>query len=220
MSEPGSDSYRVRWGPWAAVHHAVVQRLAHRLGVRIYGIFVRRLDAPTGPVPDVPGFAFRTFGRGEAAALLGAARLGELGLSADFVHAALAKGDECDAVLCGDEIVSFIWSAYTPTHDHDGVFVDVGPRSRYAYFAYTAKAYRGRHLPVLFRPLRDRSALARGCTRSVSYVSVDNHSSMRLARASGSKRIGHALYIRRPSWFVALHTHAVREAGIRFYRPG
>ncbi len=212
-------TYRQRWGLIAAIHHRAAQWLASRLGVRVYAIFVRPLDQSTGPIPDVPGFELRTFRRGDASALLRAAKLDELGLTEEFAQAAFAKGDECEAILCNGDIVSFTWTAYTPTHDHDGVFIDFGAQSRYVYFGYTAEAFRGRRLPILFKPMRDRNSRARGCTQSVSYVAVDNRSSTRLVRASGHVRVGHALYVKKGSFFAAFHTRGVRDAGVRFYVP-
>jgi len=143
----------------------------------------------------------------------------ELELNADFVHTALGKGDVCAAVLENGQIVSFNWSAFTPTRVRDEIHVSFDDRYRYGYFAFTLPEYRGRHLLRLVSWQRDRYSLEQGRTSSIAYVSIDNQSSMRMTVALGSRRVGFAGYLKRGSVFLPFRTDGVREHGFRFFTP-
>jgi len=212
---PAASGYRARWGLIAAMQHRVIQALASRLGLRIYGIFSRPVATPIGPPPIVAGFAWRLLAAGDEKVLLTAACHSDLGITESFVRQAFAKGDVCDAVLHDGKIVAFSWSAFTPTHDHDGVYVEFGDAYRYTYFAFTLPAFRGRHLPRLFTPCRDRLCIERGRTHCISYISIDNRASMRSFIASGNRRIGFAGYWLCGPIFVPFRT----LDALRFYRP-
>ena len=214
----GELSYRQRWGFFAALQHGLVERLSSRAGLHLYGIYLRPLDAVNAPEPVVPGYVVRLFTQGDEHTLLAAAREPELELTESFVRTALGKGDVCAAILVDGQIVSFAWSAFTPTRHRDGVYVTFDSRHRYGYFAFTLPEYRGRHLPRLPVPLRDRYCVARGCTQSISFISVDNRSSIRMATAIGNHRVGFAGYLKLGPIFVPFRTRAVREEGFRFFR--
>jgi hypothetical protein len=208
--------FRRRWGWFAALHHALVQRLLSSLGLRIYGIYSRAITPHDGPDPVVPGYSFQLYQRGDASALLAAARRPELEITEAFVDKAFGKGDVCEAILFNQEVVSFSWAAFSTTHDHDGVYIEFNAGYRYAYFAFTLPEHRGRHLPRQFKPFRDRHCLARGCAHSIAYISVDNHSSIRSALAAGNRRIGFAGYLKRGRVFVPFRTRGVSRSGLRF----
>lgn len=211
-------AYRQRWGLAAALQNSLVQRLSRVLGLRIYNLFSWPL-VQGADEPDTPDFAFREYFPGDQAALLAVARHPDLGINERFVQRAFAKGDMCTAILHRGEIVAFSWLAYTPTHDQDGVFVDFDGRSRYVYFAYTLPDFRGKDLHKIFAARRDRDALARGCERSISFISIDNRSSMRAAAKFGGQRIGIAGYMKKGPLMFAFRSRAVREAGARFVQP-
>jgi hypothetical protein len=210
--------YRDRWGLLSAIRHAFVQHLASVFGIRIYGIYNRPVETHTGPDPVVPGFTFRLYSAGEEAELFAAAVRPELGITGSFVKSAFGKGDICSATLYNGQIVSFQWSAYTPTHDHDGVYIEFGGECQYNYFSYSLPEFRGRHLPRIFKPLRDRVSIARGCTHCIAYISIDNDASIRSAIANGNRRVGFAGYISRRSMFLAFRTPGARKCPMRFFK--
>jgi hypothetical protein len=213
-----NSAYRQRWGLAAALHNSLVQRLSRVLGLRLYNLYSWPLE--DGPdEPDTAEFTFRQFFPGDHAALLAVARHPDLGIDERFVQRAFGKGDMCTAVLHQGEIVAFNWLAYSPTHDQDGVFIDFDGRSRYAYFAYTLPAFRGRDLHKIFSARRDRDALNRGCERSISFISVDNRSSMRAALKVGAHRVGLAGYLKKGPLMLAFRSRKVRDAGVRFVKP-
>jgi hypothetical protein len=211
--------YRERWGTFAAWHYTFFQQLRGRLGIRVNGIYARPLVLPKGPPPSLPGFEFRVFKEGDALGLLERAKRSELGLSEAFVRKAFGKGDVCDAILYEGEIVSFVWAAFSPTHDSQGVYVDFDKKDRYGYFAFTLPEFRGRHLQRLFRLYGDGYAIARGCTHAIAFIAVDNRSSISSAEAAGNRRIGFAGYLKRGRLFVPFRTPSVRRRGFRFFVP-
>lgn len=202
-----------------AVHY-VVHRLRWRLGLRIYGIYARTLRVSDAPAPVLPGFAWRRFEAGDVEALLSCRQRVAAELDEAFVRTALAKGDACDAILHDGEIVSFLWQAFTPTHDSEGVYVDFPRGTRYGYHAYTLPEFRGRHWARLIAAERDRYAVARGAARGIAYIRVDNLSSIRSALAAGSRRVGFAGYLRSGRFFVPFRSPGVRRLGVRFFQPG
>jgi len=219
MGERKEPTYRERWGLVAAAHAAFFHCLRRWLGLRVYGIYARPLTPPRGSDPAVPGFSYRLFEQDEAEALIARVKRPELDLPETFVRHALDKGDVCDAILHDDEVVSYGWSAFTPTHDAEGVYVGFGEKDRYGYKAFTLPEYRGRHLPRVFKPLRDRHCIARGCTHTVAFVAVDNRSSIRATLAQSYRRIGFAGYLKRGPFFWSFRTPGVRRRGFRFFMP-
>jgi hypothetical protein len=81
--------------------------------------------------------------------LLRAAAAEPTALSAEFVEAALRKGDTCVAVFDAERIVSFSWCAQTPTRAFDDVWISVGDRCLYGYKAATFPRHRGQGLHAL-----------------------------------------------------------------------
>ena len=216
---PNDLSYRQRWGLSAAIQHSVVERLDQIAGFHLYGIYYRPVTPPAWPGPVVPGFEIRLFHQGDEQELLACAVRPELELTADFVNKALGKGDMCAAILENGQIVYFSWTAFTPTHVRDGVYVSFADRYRYGYFAFTLAEYRGRHLPRMASWQSDRYCVEHGRTHSISYISIDNQSSMRMAGAIGNRRIGFGGYWKRGPLFIPFRTYGVREHGFRFFMP-
>ena len=219
MRERKEPTYRERWGLVAAVHAAFFRCLRHRLGLRVYGIYARPLAPPKGLDHAMPSFSYRLFEQGEAEALIARAKRHELDLPEIFVRNALAKGDVCDAILHDDAVVSYGWSAFSPTHDSEGVYVGFGEKYRYGYKSFTLPEFRGRHLPRVFKPLRDGYCIARGCTHTVAFVAVDNRSSIRATLAQSYRRIGFAGYLKRGPIFWSFRTPGVRRCGFDFFVP-
>jgi len=217
--QSGDLSYRQRWGLVSTIRHKLVGRLDQMAGFHLYGIYCRPIAPRALPEPVVPGFCARLFHRGDEQELLACAMRPELELNPDFVHTALGKGDVCAAVLQDGKIVSFNWSAFTPTRVRDDVHVAFDDRCRYGYFAFTLPEYRGRHLLRMVSWRRDRHSLEQGRTFSIAYVSIDNQSSMRMTAALGSRRVGFAGYLKRGSVFLPFRTDRVREHGFRFFVP-
>jgi len=220
MVDEQKQSYRERWGVLATWQSAVFYRLRHWLGLRIYGIYARPLALAAGPDPVMPGFSLRLFDNRDADQLVALAGSPDLELPEPLVRGALAKGDVCEAILCGDELVSYCWSAFTPTHDEEGVYVGFGPSFRYGYKSFTLPEFRGLHLLRTFTPIRDRYCVTnRGRTHTIAFIALENRSSIRAAQATGYERVGIAGYLRRGSIFWPFGTCGARTRGFRFFLP-
>jgi hypothetical protein len=189
------------------------------LGLRIYGIYARPLAPPPDSEPDRPQFSHRVFDARDVEPLLALAKCPELEMSETFVRRALAKGDACEAVLYKDQIVSYSWVAFTPTHDSEGVYVDFGDSDRYGYKGLTLEEFRGQHLRRYYKRFSDAHCIARGRTHSIAFVDVGNHASIRSTTAMGSRRIGFAGYLKRGPLFIPFRTLGVRRRGFRFFVP-
>ena len=213
-------SYRERWGLFPSIFASLYECLRSGLGLRTYGIHTRPVAAPSGPDPEVEGVSFRLFKKGDAEALIASARLPELDLPEHFVREALEKDDICDAVLCDGSIVSYSWTAFTQTHDDDGVFVGFGKEYGYGYKAFTLPDYRGRHLLRFARPRRDRYFIESGrCTHLIAFIGLSNRSSVRFTHAMGYRRAGTAGYFKRGSWFWAFRSPGAKRCGFCFFLP-
>ena len=220
MVESKQLSYHERWGLAAALHAVVFSHLRWWFGLRIYGIYTRPLDMSADAEPAMAGFSFRRFQGADVEALIACAKRPGLDMREEFVREALDKGDVCDAVLFGDEVVAYNWSAFTPTHDVEGVFVGFGENYRYGYKAFTLPDYRGLHLLRIFRHVRDRYCMVtRGCTHAISYVALDNRSSIHYMLSIGNRRIGIAGFLKRGPIFWPFRTPGARRHGFRFFMP-
>jgi len=194
--------------------------LGRHLGLHVYGIFSRKMELHPGPDPEAENFTFRIFESGDESELIAASANAELGMSAVFIRNALAKRDVCEAILCGGQIVSYNWSAFTPTEDEQGVFTAFGEDYRYCYKALTLPEYRGNHLLRVYTPLRDRFCIqVRKRTHTIAFISIDNRPSIQTATAIGYRRVGFAGYLARGSVFLPFRTRGARAAGFRFFRP-
>lgn len=220
MVESKQLSYRQRWGLAATLHSVIISHLRWWFGLRIYGIYARPLDMSADAEPTMPGFSSRRFQRGDVEALIACANRLGLDMREEFVHDALEKGDVCDAILFEEEIVAYKWSAFTPTHEVDGVFVGFGDNYRYGYKAFTLPEYRGHHLLRAFRHVRDRYCIVtRGRTHTISYIAVDNRSSIHYMISIGNRRIGFAGFLKRGPIFWPFRTPGARRHGFRFFMP-
>ena len=204
---------------WAKTFNAVLDRSRRWLGIGVYGIYTRPLAPPQHSEPDMPDFAHRIYEQRDAEALLAQAKRPELEMSETFVRRALAKGDACGAILYKNEIVSYGWLAFSPTHHSEGVYVDFGENDRYGYKGLTLQEFRGRHLRRLFNHFNDPYCMARGRTHVIAFVDLGNNASIRHMTAMGQRRIGFAGFLKRGRLFIPFATAAVRRHGFRFCVP-
>lgn len=111
-------------------------------------------------------------------------------LPGHFVRAALAKGDECFGVLCGDELVSFGWYAHSPTPVIGVLSASPADGWPYMYHGYTKPAHRGSRLHGngLARALA--TYRERGMSGIVSFLELTNTRSERSALRVGFRTVG------------------------------
>jgi hypothetical protein len=112
-------------------------------------------------------------------------------LSPKFVERALARGDQCFAILDGDALASYSWYAVRPTGvDLPGLLLHFQPGWVYMYKAFTHPLYRGRRLYSHGVTLALRHYLARGMFGLVAYVESTNFDSLRSSRRTGLRPFG------------------------------
>jgi hypothetical protein len=220
MGNPKARRYMERWGLVNAVHSAIAWRLRQSLGLHVYGIYTRPLHMPAAEPPaEKQGYTHRLFEPADADVLLGCIGNPELQLDEAFVRTAFAKGDACSAVFHGTRLVSYHWMAFSPTHDCAGVYVDFGPKHRYAYNAFTLAEFRGHHATRLFNLRSDAYCLRRGRLSTIAFIATDNQASIRSALGIGYRRIGFAGFLKLGPLFLPFRSAGVKSEGFRLFVP-
>lgn len=112
-------------------------------------------------------------------------------LSADFLRDALAKGDECYAILDGAKLASYGWYSTGATEIEDGgLAISFAKGWVYMYKGYTLPAYRGQRLHAIGMARSLEEYRKRGCRGIVSYVAANNHSSLKSCYRMGYRDFG------------------------------
>jgi hypothetical protein len=106
-------------------------------------------------------------------------------LTPEFLDEALAKGDECYAILDGDQPAAYGWYARSPTRMSDGLLVQFDPAYVYMYKGLTLDAYRGRRVHAIAMTRALAAYKARGFKGLVSYIEADNLTSLKSAHRMG-----------------------------------
>ena len=220
VDDPKPHSSIKQWGALCRIRAAIAWRLRAVLGLHLYGIYTRALSEPDAEPPDERlGYSHRIFEPTDVDILLASAGNPRLSLGTEIVRAAFAKGDACSAVFFNGELISYKWIAFTPTHDAHGVYVDFSAKHRYGYKAFTLPEFRGRHVIRLFTAAVDRYCVRRGRVSKISFIAIENDSSMRFSLGTGNKRIGFAGYLKLGSLFIPFRTSRVRAEGFKFFMP-
>ena len=106
-------------------------------------------------------------------------------LTPEFLDEALAKGDQCYAILDGDQPAAYGWYAHSPTRMSDGLLVRFDPAYVYMYKGLTLDAYRGRRLHAIAMTRALAACKAKGFKGLVSYIEADNLTSLKSAHRMG-----------------------------------
>ncbi len=136
-------------------------------------------------------------------------------LQRDFVKAALARGDLCVLGYLHGELATYGWVSYAVAPHKGTIWVKIGAGHRYNYKAFTAMAFRGRHLRGSYGLLAERDR-QEGVTHSLSFIDVNNTASIKSELRNGGRRIGYAGYVRCFGLFVPFATPKARRHGFGF----
>ncbi|HEY6208404.1 MAG TPA: hypothetical protein VIW28_05070 [Gemmatimonadales bacterium] len=117
-------------------------------------------------------------------------------LPPDFLDEALGKGDECYAILQGDELAAYGWYAHTPTQIDSDLCVRFDDAYVYMYKGLTLNAHRGRRLHAIGKTRALAAYQARGYKGLVSYVDGDNLSSLKSNYRMGCVDFGRVWVLR------------------------
>jgi hypothetical protein len=108
-----------------------------------------------------------------------------------FLDEALAKGDECFALLSGDRLAAYGWYSSGPTRiDPPDLVLHPGGRHIYMYKGFTHVDHRGRRLHAIGMTMALQSYLTRGFKGLVSYVESNNFASLKSVVRMGYEIFG------------------------------
>jgi hypothetical protein len=137
----------------------------------------------------------------------------ECNLPADFVDQALAKGDQCYAILDGGRLAAYGWYAHSPTKFSDGLRVHFNDGYVYMYNGFTSDAYRGRRLHGIAMTRALDAYLARGEKGLVSCVEASNLSSLKSVYRMGYLDFGQIFILRLFGRYLTFATRGCKAFG-------
>ena len=116
-------AYRSRWGLVKALYAVTMIFMQKHLGLHVFVVNARPLDADRPRTPLAPGNEIRLLSQTELHAFAEDPRLQ---LRPDFIDEALARGDRCFGFLEQGELVSYCWFAMAETRMEAGLNVRIG----------------------------------------------------------------------------------------------
>jgi hypothetical protein len=108
----------------------------------------------------------------------------------DFLEDAIAKGDQCFAILDGDRLASYGWYSTKPTKVNKDLEIDFDDRYVYMYKGFTHPSYRGQRLHATGMTMALNHYLDQGHRGIVSWVEANNVSSLRSCYRMGYRDFG------------------------------
>jgi hypothetical protein len=124
-------------------------------------------------------------------------RLRELGrnpeyeLPEGFLNEALARGDDCLAILDGERLASYGWYSRKRTPiDLPGVVLNFSNEYVYMYKGFTHPQYRGQRLHAIGMTTALQAYLAQGYRGLISYVEANNTASLKSVYRMGYQDFG------------------------------
>src|SRR5262245_50452120 len=129
-------------------------------------------------------------------ALLSFSGQAEYELPTQFVVDALDKGDECHAIMHGDELASYGWYSVKPTLLNDELEFHFSSEYRYMYKGFTLPAHRGHRLHAIGMTLALMKYRAAGQKGLVSLVETNNFDSLKSCYRIGYVRCGNIRFVK------------------------
>ena len=136
-----------------------------------------------------------------------------------FIRDAIGCGAHCVAVFQGDKIIAYSWRAYSTAPHVEGLWVEVSPKHRYGFKAFTHPDYRRQQLHHTISLKSDADSIRRGCTHSIGFIETHNYPSLLSNAKRGNKRVGYAGYVRVHGRFFTFRTRGAKQHGFRFFIP-
>ena len=191
-------------------YQRIMNRLRRWLFVSV--IYVRDLREEELKAPP-EGFEAKFVDKGE---LLECCSDPSLGMSAQFVESAFARGDVCTGMFYNERLIAYMWRSTSLTPHTKSIDVETRKPYRYGYKALTLKEYRGRHIPEYLAPVSSRYFIERGYIYTIGFVETQNYASRKSELRRGSYKVGYAGYISLFGVRITFRTTGVRETGFRF----
>jgi ribosomal protein S18 acetylase RimI-like enzyme len=195
--------------------HGLTYRVLNRLVAYqvLKAMKITRIDPAFLSGPPRYGYGFL-----DAAALRKFAADPQHDLRHDFLDGALAKGDECYAVLDGDKLANYGWYSNEPTAVCPGLVLHFSKDYMYMYKGYTHPDYRGRRLHAVAMTRALEAYLGRGYKGLVSYVESNNYSSLKSCYRMGYEDVGKVYVARLLGRYRTWHTGGCRAYDLRVLR--
>src|SRR6185503_1302772 len=192
----------------------VMRRLARHAGLRVFRVFVRRLEA--GAPGAIGALDYRVMRGTDVLALCADP---SLELSASKVRAAYGRGDLCVAAFERGTLAGYCWFALSAAPHMDDAWLDFPRELVYTYKSFVRPAFRGRGIAAALYRFADPVFLARGRNSALICVESHNRASVAAARRGGFSATGYAAYLggaQLRTWC----SPAAAGYGLRFYIPG
>ena len=194
--------------------YKIIARVAARyMGIHVFLVRIRPMEGKAVNPCTLPDIAFRNIGADE---LMKASDDSGLGLSHDFVQAAIERGDLAFGAFDGALLVTYVWRSLTLAPHEGNMWVRVNRPYNYAYKSFTRPSYRGRHLAPAILLFSDAQMYQQGFTHRAGFVSLENFSSLAAGKYMESEPIGYAGYF---DWFgqqFPFATKAAKSIGFEF----
>jgi ribosomal protein S18 acetylase RimI-like enzyme len=200
--------------PARAAYAGLMRRLARHARVRMFRIFVRKLDPAAGAAPP-PRLDYRWLRVNDALALCADA---SLDLDEAKIRAAYGRGDRCIGAFDGAQLAAYCWFAMAAAPHMDQAWLEFPPAFVYTYKSYVRPAYRGRGIAAAMYRAADAVFLQRGCRAALICAESHNWPSFAAAARAGFEPAGYAAYADGAHLRVWRSPAAARH-GLRFYRP-
>jgi len=140
-------------------------------------------------------------------------------LSQKFLDEALAKGDECYALLAKEELAAYGWYSSKPTTvDMPGLQLHFSNQYVYMYKGFTATGHRGQRLHAVGMARALESYRARGYRGLISYVEWNNFGSLKSCYRMGYRHFGNVVITGLGKHYVLHHDTGCREYGFCLQR--
>ena len=195
----------------------VARCLERYAGIHLFVVHTRPLNAEIGE-PVVPaGCSVRLMAEDEL--IESAARNPELGLQAESIVDALARGDICVGYIDQGALVSYTWIGMAAMPMEAGLWIRFGEGYSYGYKALTLPSHRGRHLQESLIHVSDPWLTAHGYRYNMDYIRTDNFASIVADRRYGNRPVGYAGYVKCRGRTWPFHSPGVKARGFRIYAP-
>ena len=131
-----------------------------------------------------------------------------------FVSDALEKGDECHAILHGDDLASYGWYSVKPTLINDELRLHFNPSYVYMYKGFTLSAYRGQRLHAIGMTLALMQYRSMGFKGMVSCVETNNFDSLKSCYRMGYRPCGNIRFMKFAGKYLIRANAACRKYGL------
>lgn len=146
-------------------------------------------------------------------ALLSFSKTDDYELKSEFVLEALDKGDECHAILHGDELASYGWYSPRPTLLNEELRVHFSREYLYMFKGFTLRKHRGQRLHAIGMTLALMKYRAAGYKGLVSIVETNNFDSLKSCYRMGYLPCGNIWYAKLASKYLIRADAACRAFG-------